>query len=271
MTLRYAVNCSILFGELPVNDRPAAAAAAGFTAVEFWWPWTVAVPTAAEVDAFVGAIEAAGVDLIGLNLFAGDMPGGERGLVSNPARVAEFRENLPVVVDIATRTGCRAFNALYGNRLDGISAEEQDALALENLVLAAEAVAPLGGTILVEPISGSPGYPLKTADETVAVVDRARAAGASNVTFLYDAYHLAANGDDVLAALDRHYDVIGHVQIADNPGRNEPGTGEMDIDAVLAGLTQRGWPGYVALEYKPSAGSDNAFDWLPRELRGARS
>lgn len=268
--MRYAVNCSILFGELPLLDRPAAAAEAGFTAVEFWWPWPVAVPTVDEVDAFVGSIQHAGVDLIGLNLFAGDMPGGERGLIANPGRAEEGAANLPVVVEIARRTGCRAFNALYGNRVEGWTETEQDAVGRYALGQAAAAVASLGGTILVEPISGSPGYPLKTAEQTVAVVEQVRADGAENVAFLYDAYHLAANGDDPLAALDRYYDLVGHVQIADNPGRNEPGTGTVDIPAILAALESRGWPGYVALEYKPSTTSAAAFDWLPRDQRRAR-
>ena len=117
---RYEVNCSILFTELPLLERPAAAKAAGFDAVEFWWPFTVAVPADADVDEFVGAIDDAGVQLVGLNFFAGDMPGGDRGLVSWPARSAEFRDNIDVTVGIGERLGCRAFNALYGNRIDDV-------------------------------------------------------------------------------------------------------------------------------------------------------
>ena len=112
----YAVNCSILFTELPLLERPAAAKQAGFDAVEFWWPWPVAVPGDAEIDEFVAAVTDAGVQLIGLNFAAGDMPGGDRGLVSWPARSGEFRDNVDVTVGIGERLGCRAFNALYGNR-----------------------------------------------------------------------------------------------------------------------------------------------------------
>ena len=114
--MKYAVNCSILFTELPLLERPAAAKAAGFDFVEFWWPWDRAVPTDEEVDAFVAALKDADVQLIGLNLFAGDMPGGDRGLVSWIARAEEFEANLPVVVRIAKATGCQTFNALYGLR-----------------------------------------------------------------------------------------------------------------------------------------------------------
>ena len=117
-SLRYAVNLSMLFTELPLLQRPAAAKAAGFDAVEFWWPFATAVPAEADVDAFITAVTDAEVQLIGLNFFAGDMPGGDRGLVSWPARSGEFRDNIDVTVGIGERLGCRAFNALYGNRTD---------------------------------------------------------------------------------------------------------------------------------------------------------
>ena len=100
---RYTVNCSILLDTVPLMERPAAAQAAGFTGVEFWWPFATAVPGDAEVDTFVRAITDAGVQLTGLNFFAGDMPAGDRGLVSNPARSAEFRDNIDVVVGIGDR------------------------------------------------------------------------------------------------------------------------------------------------------------------------
>src|SRR5438270_5059692 len=127
---RYSVNCSILLTDRPPLERPAAAGAAGFEAVEFWWPFPVAAPAPAAVDAFVRAIEDAGVALTGLNFFDGDMPAGERGLVSHSRRQAEFRANVAVVVEIGRRLGCRAFNALYGLRDDAGSVEESDAVAL---------------------------------------------------------------------------------------------------------------------------------------------
>ncbi len=137
--LRFDVNLSILFTELPLLQRPAAARRAGFDAVEFWWPWPVAVPSDAEVDAFVAAVRDAGVQLVGLNFFAGDMPGGDRGLVSWPARSAEFRDNVDVTVGIGERLGCRAFNALYGNRVDGVDPAAQDEHGAAQLALAARA------------------------------------------------------------------------------------------------------------------------------------
>jgi hydroxypyruvate isomerase len=265
--MRFDVNLSILFTELPLLERPAAAAQAGFDAVEFWWPWPVAVPSDAEVDAFVSAVTDAGVQLVGLNFFAGDMPGGDRGLVSWPARSAEFRDNVDVTVGVGERLGCRAFNALYGNRVDDSTPQEQDALATENLRLAARAAARIGGTVLVEPVSGAPRYPLLTAADALGAIDRA---GEDDVKLLLDVYHLAVNGDDVEAAIEASAGRVGHVQIADDPGRHEPGTGKLPIDTWLDRIAATGYDGWVGLEYKPSAASADSFDWLPRERRSAR-
>lgn len=264
---RYAVNCSILFTELPLLDRPAAARAAGFEAVEFWWPFAEAVPPEAEVDRFVAALSAAGVALIGLNFLAGDMPGGDRGLVSWPGREQEFRDNAEVVAAIGERTGCRAFNALYGNRLDGVDPAAQDELAVDNLVHAAKAVQRIGGTVLVEPVSGAPRYPLRFAAEAVAVLDAVADRGAENAALLADLYHLAVNGDDVERVIEMFADRIGHVQIADAPGRNEPGSGELDLGGQLDRLTAAGYGGWVGLEYKPSGASAQSFGWIKEDTR----
>lgn len=264
--LRYEVNCSILFTELPLLERPAAVKAAGFDAVEFWWPFAEAVPADKEVDAFVSAITDAGVQLVGLNFFAGDLPAGDRGLVSWPARSAEFRDNVEVTVGIGERLGCRAFNALYGNRVDGVAPEVQDELGAENLARASQAAARIGGTVLVEPVSGAPRYPLLTAADALAVIDRA---GEPNLGLLADLYHLAVNGDDVDAVLAHEAHRVAHVQIADAPGRNEPGTGALPLDRQLAALEAGGYAGWVGLEYKPATTSVDSFDWLPRERRAA--
>ncbi|MFB4296926.1 hydroxypyruvate isomerase family protein [Actinomadura sp. NTSP31] len=248
----WAVNCSILFTDLPLLERPAAAKDAGFGAVEFWWPWPgEPVPSASEEDAFCQAIEDAGVQLIGLNLYAGDMPAGERGVLSDPARATEFRESVDVTVRIAERTGVRAFNALYGQRLDGVAASEQDRIATRNLVHAAGKVGAFGGTLLIEPLArGLNGaYPLETAADAMAVVERARTAGAGNVRFLFDTFHLVSNGDDLEKVARRHAADIGHVQIADAPGRGRPGTGGIDFGALFALLDEIGYRGRIALEY----------------------
>ncbi|GAA0591352.1 TIM barrel protein [Kribbella sandramycini] len=260
---RFAVNCSILFTELPLLERPAAAKAAGFDAVEFWWPFDTHLPGDAEVDAFERAISDAGVQLIGLNFAAGDMPAGDRGLVSWPQRALEFRDNIPVTLGIGERLGCRAFNALYGNRVEGFSPEAQDELAAANLALAATAAADFGGVVLVEPVSGADRYPLRTAADVVRVIDRVAAeSGVTGLGLLLDLYHLTVNGDDVPAAIAAYADRIAHVQLADAPGRNEPGTGKIPVDQHLAELATAGYAGWIALEYKPSGSTAESFDWI---------
>lgn len=269
--LRYEVNCSILFTELPLLERPAAAKAAGFDAVEFWWPWSVAVPSDPEVDEFVLAVDDAGVRLTGLNFFAGDMPGGDRGLVSWPARSSEFDDNVDVTIGIGERLGCRMFNALYGNRVEGVPAHDQDDLAVEQLVRGATAAESINGTVLIEAVSGADRYPIKTAADAVGVVHRVRDAmpdvDPGAIAFLCDLYHLAVNGDDLTKVIDAYAGEIAHVQIADVPGRNEPGTGELPLDDHLAHLERLGYGGWVGLEYKPATTTAASFDWLPPPRR----
>lgn len=267
---RYEVNLSILFTELPLLERPAAAKEAGFDAVELWWPFPAAVPADRDVDALVRAITDAGVQLVGLNFTAGDMPSGDRGLVSVPARSQEFRDNVDVTVGIGERLGCRAFNALYGNRVDDATPQEQDELAVENLALAGRAAARIGGRALLEPVSGAPRYPLRTAADALAVIDRVeRETGVADVGFLCDLYHLSVNGDDVDAVVRDHASRIAHVQIADAPGRHEPGTGELDLQRHVDALLAAGYGGWVALEYAPTGATVDSFAWLPRERRAA--
>ncbi|HEV7656213.1 MAG TPA: TIM barrel protein [Mycobacteriales bacterium] len=272
MAPRYLVNCSILFTELPLLDRPAAARAAGFEAVEFWWPFDRAVPTNSAVAEFVAAVRDAGVRLAGLNFVAGDLAAGERGLVSWPGRSEEFRAGVAVAVSIGRQLDVPAFNALYGNRLPGADPAEQDALAVGNLAYAAAAAARIGATVLVEPVSGVPAYPLKTAADVLAVIDEVRAVhGCENVRLLADLYHLSVNGDDVPAMIAAHAGEVGHVQIADAPGRHQPGTGTLPIPAYLDALTAAGYDGWFSLEYVPEGPSADSFGWLPAGATQVRS
>ena len=255
-----AVNCSTLLTELPVLERAAAARDAGFTAVEFWWPFSTAAPSDREVDDFVASVQDAGVRLVGLNFFAGDMPGGERGIVSWPGRESELRDSVDIAAAIGERLDCTAFNALYGLRCPDHDPRAQDELALANLVAAAEGVARIGGTVLVEPVSGAEDYPLKTAADALDVIGKVHAAGAENVKLLADFYHMAVNGDDVAAVIEEHASEFGHIQIADAPGRGAPGTGDLPLLDWIARSRALGYAGEVALEYKQDRAT--AFDWL---------
>lgn len=275
--LRYDVNLSILFTELPLWERPAAARRAGFDAVEFWWPFADAVPSDADVDRFVEAVRDAGVQLVGLNFFAGDLPGGDRGVLSWPGRTGEFLDSVNVAVGIGAQLGCRSFNALYGNRLGGVDPGEQDDVAIEALVLAAHAASRIDGTVLIEPLSGAPRYPLRTAADALAIIDRLP--GRTNLRLLADLYHLAVNGDDLDGLIAAHTARIGHVQIADAPGRHQPGTGTLPLSGYVEALYGRGYQGWVGLEYTPEGPSAETFTWLPAThrttttvpLAGARS
>jgi hydroxypyruvate isomerase len=264
----YTVNCSILLTDLPLLDRPRAARNAGFEAVEFWWPFSSPTPGDADVTAFVRAIQDAGVQLTGLNFAAGDMPAGDRGILSDPALSQTFRDSVEIAVGIADTLGTRAFNALYGNRIDEHSPETQDDVAVGNLAYAARAVDRIDAVVLVEPVSGAPKYPLLTAADAIRVIDRVREEhGAENLRLLADFYHMHVNGDDITAALTEYANQIGHVQIADAPGRGEPGTGEIPIRTYLEQLAALGYAGYVGLEYK--ATKPDTFEWLPAAERAA--
>ncbi|MDJ0356248.1 TIM barrel protein [Paenarthrobacter sp. PH39-S1] len=260
--MTYTVNCSILLTDLPLLERPAAAKAAGFDAVEFWWPFAESVPADAEVAAFENAITDAGVQLTGLNFNAGNMPAGDRGLVSWKGRCSEFKDNIDVVAGIGARLGCKAFNALYGNRMAEFTPEEQDELAVKNLVAAAQGVAGIGGTVLLEPVSGAELYPIKTAAQAMDVIGKVRAAGAENIALLADFYHLSVNGDDVAAVIDSYAKDFGHIQIADAPGRGAPGSGKLPLGDWITKSRDLGYDGHIGLEYK--AETDQAFAWLIR-------
>ena len=257
----YVLNCSTLLTELPVLERAQAAKDAGFDEVEFWWPFDGnPTPSSAEVDEFIASLDSAGVALKGLNFWAGNMAAGDRGMVSIIGAEEDFAKNVDIVVDIGRRTGCRAFNALYGLRTDGQDPAAQDATAAANLALAAGKVAEIGGTVLVEPVSGAEAYPLKRFADAAEVVAQVRADGPENIAVLADFYHMHVNGDDVAAVIEEHAAEFGHIQIADSPGRGAPGTGDLPLHEWIERSRALGYGGDVALEYKQDRAT--AFDWL---------
>ncbi|AZQ74127.1 MULTISPECIES: TIM barrel protein [Streptomyces] len=263
----FDVNLSILFTELPLLARPAAAAAAGFTKVELWWPWPDdPEPPEAELAALRDALDAAGTRLTALNFYAGRLPGPDRGAASVPGEEsARFRANVDVAAGFAASVGCRALNALYGNRVDGVAPGVQDALALENLAYAARAADRVGAILLIEALNAaeSPSYPLTDAASAVEIVDKVDAAtGLGNARLLLDLYHVAMGGADVREVVDRYAGRAGHVQIADVPGRGAPGTGALDFADLFSRLDAAGYDGPVGLEYRADGPSANAFGWL---------
>jgi hydroxypyruvate isomerase len=243
---RFAANVSLLFTELPFLERFAAAAAAGFDTVEFHWPRDE------DLGAVATALDEAGVGVCLMNFDGGDAVAGERGLMALPERQAEWRAHVPVALALARRIGCARLHALVGVERPG----ERDAQlehAVGELRLTADAAAEQGATVLVEalnPVDNGPVL-LPANEDVAAFLDRV----AHPATALqFDAYHAAMLGRDPVAELERYATRIGHVQIADCPGRGERGTGAMDIDGFLGALDRLGYAGHVGLEYRPSTG-----------------
>jgi hydroxypyruvate isomerase len=261
-SFQLSANCSLLFADRPLLQRAAAAKASGFDAVEFWWPFPVAVPPDRNIDAFVRSMSDEGVQLAGLNFFAGDLPAGDRGIVSWPGRSHEFQDNVDVVAAIAASTGCQRFNALYGNRLEAFSPQAQDEVGLYNLAYAASVLSCTGGVVLLEAVSGPVTYPLRTAAQVLSILDSLEEAGTLNTGLLLDVYHLASNGDDVAAVIERHGPAIAHVQFADAPGRHEPGSGSLPFLHYLSLLEASGYQGHVALEYLPQDDTESGLAWI---------
>jgi hydroxypyruvate isomerase len=263
--MRYSVNVSILFTEVPFLERFARARDAGFTAVELWWP------RGEDLGATRDAIEDAGVDVVLLNFDAGDMPAGDRGLISDPARQDAFRENVPVALEFAQTVGCTKLNALAGHELPQLERAAQLELARENVRFAADAAAEQGAEVLIEAVNTIENGPYLL-PRTSAAAEFVRGVERDNVRLQYDAYHMQRMEGNLVATIERHLDAIAHVQVADSPGRGQPGTGEINFDFVLGRLEELGYDGYVGLEYKPPEGDTEAsLSWLPRERRGARA
>ena len=260
--MRFSANVSMLFKEVPFLDRFERAARAGFSAVEFWWP------SGEDLGEVERAARNAGVEVALFNFDAGDMPAGDRGLVSDPEREQRFRENVPVALELARSLGCQRMNVLAGHEIPGMDREEQLALARENVRFAAGRAEDAGVAIMVEAVNTFENGPylLYTTGQAVEFVG---SVGLENVKIQHDFYHMQRMEGNLVANLREHIGAIGHVQVADSPGRGEPGTGEINHPYVLAVLEDLGYDGFVGLEYNPTTGTtEESFDWLPRDLRG---
>jgi hydroxypyruvate isomerase len=257
VTLRFSPNLSLLWSGLPLAERFERAAAAGFGAVELWWPGARQAALLPELT------RQHGLRLAALNFDAGDMPAGERGLTADPARRDQFRANVPDALRIARSCGCTRLNALVGLRQERYPLEVQLECALENVRWAADQAAAVGATVLIEAVNSKENGPYLLTT-TGAAADFIKRAGRENIRLLYDAYHLQRMEGDLSTAMDACWPLIGHIQIADVPGRGEPGTGEINYRFLLDHLEQRGYDGYVGLEYRPSGGGspEGSFGWL---------
>ncbi|HSK99255.1 MAG TPA: TIM barrel protein [Rubrobacteraceae bacterium] len=261
--MRFCANVSILFGEAPFLERFGRVRRAGFSAVEFWWPDGEDL---AEVER---AVEEAGLSVALFNFYAGDMPSGDRGLLNDPERQGAFRENVPVALELARGLGCTKINALVGQYLPGMNRKEQLDLARENAAWAADRAAEHGVEVLIEAVNTFENGPylLHTTKDAAEFVE---GVGRANVGLQYDVYHMQRMEGNLVATLREHIGEIAHVQVADSPGRGEPGTGEIHYPYVFAALEELGYEGYVGLEYNPTTEkTEDSFAWIPESLRGA--
>jgi len=252
---RFAANLSMLFTEYPFGERFDRAAAAGFRAVEFLFPYDEDVP------AIAAALKRNGLEQILFNLPVGDFAAGERGLAADPARVGEFRDGLARALEIAAALDCRRLNCLVGRANPDLPRETQLATAAENLVYAAEEAVAAGVRLLVEPLNpfDAPGFLLPTTFDALALIDRA---GHPNLVLQFDVYHCQRAEGNVTHRLREVIDRVGHVQIADSPDRHQPGTGEINFAYVLAALDATDYDGWVSLEYKPLGGTEASLSWM---------
>jgi hydroxypyruvate isomerase len=245
-------NVSMLYADMPVAERPAAARANGFHRIESWWPFAGLEPDPAERAAFVGAVADAGVALVSLNTFAGDMAAGDRGLAAVPRAADSFRRNLAVAVGLVAELGGSFVHVLLGNADPTDPAIERTALA--HLTEATVMAGDRGLRVLVEVLNpiDTPRYALTALDRAVRWIELVRERSGSETPALqFDAYHLTMIGEDLVEAVERSAHVIGHVQVADVPGRGAPGTGTIDFARFTAALRRAGYTGSISLEHRP--------------------
>ena len=255
---RFAANLSMLFCEQPLAERFAAAARAGFTAVEIQFPYEL---PAAQI---AGLLREHQLQLVLHNLPAGDWAGGERGIACHPDRVDEFRAGVALAIDYATALGCPQLNCLAGIAPSGVPEAEVRAIFVANLRHAAAELKRAGLKLLVEPINtvDIPGFYVSRTVQALALLDEACALGADNVFLQYDVYHAQRMEGDLGNTLTRHLPRIAHVQIADNPGRHEPGTGEINYPWLFRHLDALGYSGWVGCEYRPATTTAAGLGWL---------
>jgi hydroxypyruvate isomerase len=254
--MRFSANLSFLFKDAPFIERFDRARAAGFAGVEFMWPGVD------QLDAVERAVADTGLEVALFNFDAGDMAAGDRGLASDPDRRAQFRENVPVALDLARRIGCTRLNALVGVRRPELELETQLELARDNVAWAAEQASAQGASIMIEAVNSYENGPylLDTSAKAIGFLD---AVAADNAALQYDVYHMQRMEGNLAHTITRLLPRIGHVQIADPPSRGEPGTGEINYRFVLDLLERSGYGGWVGLEYNPSTPTtEESFGWM---------
>jgi hydroxypyruvate isomerase len=251
---RFTANLTMLFNEVPFLDRFERAAKAGFTAVEFLFPYAYKAIDIKE------RLDANGLQLVLHNLPAGDWDNGERGIACHPDRVAEFRAGVGQAIEVASVLGAPQLNCLAGKAVAGVSDAVLRQTFVDNLRYAAGEFKRAGLKLLIEPINyyDIPGFYLNRTAQAVAILDDV---GADNAFVQYDIYHAQRMEGELAATVQKYLPRIGHIQLADNPGRNEPGSGEINWRFLFAHLDRIGYAGWIGCEYKPAAGTESGLGW----------
>ena len=254
---RFAANLSMMFTEVPFLDRFERAARAGFTAVEFLFPY--AWPT----EEIRARLQGNGLTLVLHNLPAGDWEAGERGMACHPDRVDEFRRGVEAAIQCAKALGVPRLNCLAGKAPAGVPDDSLRATLVGNLRHAAARLGDEGLQLLIEPINrfDIPGFFVHRTDQALQLLDEV---GAPNAFLQYDIYHAQRSEGEIAATLQKHLTRIAHVQLADNPGRHEPGTGEINFPFLFRHLDRIGYAGWVGCEYKPASTTEAGLDWRQR-------
>ena len=253
---RFAANLTMLFTELPFLDRFEAAAKAGFEGVEYLFPYDV------EPDVLVQRLRRHGLAQVLHNLPAGDWAGGERGIACIPGREQEFRDGVDQAIRYATALRCPQLNCLVGIAPRDANPAQIQATLADNLRFAAGRLAGAGISLLIEPVNTRdiPGFYLNRTAQARELIE---ANGLANTFIQYDIYHMQIMEGDLARTIEAHLDLIRHVQLADNPGRNEPGTGEINYDFLFGHLDALGYSGWVGCEYKPRGTTTDGLAWRP--------
>jgi hydroxypyruvate isomerase len=262
MALRYCVNLSMLYTEHPFLDRFSKAARSGFTAVEYLFPYEF------DRKELQFRLRDSGLTQALFNLHPGDTNLGEWGSLSNPAKRDYFRWSLTEALEFANVLGCFSLNAMIGKRIAGVERSAQVDCATQNLAWAAPLAQQAGVTLLLEPLNAV-DFPGCVLSNTVEAIQLVRQAAHPNVKLQYDLYHSQMTEGNLIQTMTNSIASIGHIQLADVPGRHQPGTGEINYPMVLQALSEMPYSGYVGLEYRPSGESDASLTWLPREARSS--
>jgi hydroxypyruvate isomerase len=251
---KFAANLSMLFTELPFLDRFEAAAKADFKAVEFLFPY------AWPAEEIKQRLEAHGLKLVLHNLPAGNWEAGERGIACHPDRIEEFRTGVATAITYAKALGVGQLNCLAGKAPAGVSDAVLRQTLVANLAYAAHELKQAGLRLLMEPINtfDIPGFYVSGTAQALALLDEV---GADNAFVQYDIYHAQRMEGELAATMQKQLARIGHIQLADNPGRNEPGTGEINYPFLFAHLDRIGYDGWIGCEYKPATTTEAGLGW----------